>query len=163
MTRALVITVSTRAATGTRTDLSGTALVKGLRDFDFEVDGPVVVSDGDPVDAAMRAGIQQGYDLIISTGGTGISPTDATPEITSRLIERLVPGIPEALRADGARRGIPTALLSRGVAGTAGQTLIINLPGSPGAVRDALEVLAPILGHAVAQLSGADHQGPDQP
>ncbi|MDO9485202.1 MAG: MogA/MoaB family molybdenum cofactor biosynthesis protein [Actinomycetota bacterium] len=163
MTRALAITVSTRAAAGTRTDLSGAALVAGLRAFDFEVDGPLVVADGEPVDAALRAGIQQGYDLIISTGGTGISPTDATPEITTRLIERLLPGIPEALRADGVKRGIPTALLSRGVAGTAGQTLIINLPGSPGAVRDALEVLAPILGHAVDQLSGADHQGADQP
>lgn len=157
MTRALGITISTRAAEGTRPDLSGLALVEGLRSMDFEVDGPVVVADGEPVEAALRAGLEHGYDLIITTGGTGLSPTDATPEVTARLIERHAPGIPEALRADGARRGIPTALLSRGIAGTHGRTLIINLPGSPGAVRDALEVLNPILSHAIDQLRGADH------
>ena len=161
MTRALAITVSTRAAEGSRTDLSGIALVKGLRSMDFDVDGPVVVADGQPVEAALRAGIDRNYDLIITTGGTGLSPSDATPEITGQIIERLAPGIPEALRADGLRRGVPTSVLSRGIAGTAGKTLIINLAGSPGAVRDALEVLAPILGHAIAQLRGEDHIGPD--
>ena len=161
MNRALAITVSTRAAEGIRTDLSGLALVKGLRGMDFEVDGPVVVADGEPVEAALRAGLAAAYDLIITTGGTGLSPSDATPEMTGRIVERLAPGISEAIRADGVQRGIPGALLSRGIAGTAANTLIINLPGSPGAVRDALEVLAPILEHAVDQLRGQDHIGPD--
>lgn len=163
MTRALAITISTRAAEGTRSDLSGIALVNGLRSMEFEVDGPVVVADGEPVEGALRAGLAQGYELIITTGGTGLSPTDATPEVTARLIERYAPGIPEALRADGARRGIPTALLSRGIAGTNGRTLIINLPGSPGAVSDALEVLRPILSHAIDQLRGADHPSSPSP
>jgi len=163
MSRALAITVSTRAAAGARADLSGIALVEGLRSLDFDVDGPVVVADGDPVEGALRTGLAQGHDLIVTTGGTGLSPTDATPEITGRVVQRLVPGIPEALRADGLRRGIPTALLSRGIAGTAGRTLIINLPGSPGAVREALEALGPILAHAMEQLGGADHSDAGNP
>lgn len=157
MTRALAITVSTRAASGSRADLSGKALVEGLRELGFEVDGPLVVSDGEPLEAVLRSGLGQGYDLLITTGGTGISPTDATPEITSRLVEREIPGIAEALRADGQRRGIATAMLSRGIAGTHGRTLIINLPGSPGAVKESLEVLTPILSHAIDQLRGGDH------
>ncbi len=157
MIRALAITISTRAANGLRDDLSGVALVEGLRAMNFEVDGPIVVPDGAPVADALIAAVEKSYDLIITTGGTGLTPTDATPEATNRVIERLVPGIPEALRADGLRRGIPTAMLSRGIAGTVGATLIINLAGSPGAVRDGLDVLKPIIAHAVEQLMGGDH------
>lgn len=155
--RALVVTASTRAAAGVWEDRSGTALRDGLVALELIVDGPVVVPDGDEVERALREGVAAGYHLIVTTGGTGLTPTDLTPEMTLRVIEREIPGIPEALRADGISRGIPTAMLSRGVAGTTGQTLIINLPGSPGGVRDGLEVLGRVLRHALEQIPGSDH------
>ena len=106
----------------------------------------------------MRSGIEAGYDVIITTGGTGLGPRDHTPQMTAQVLDREVPGIAEAIRAT-ARVDVPTAVLGRGVAGVAGRTLIVNLPGSTSAVRDGMAVLAPILRHAVEQLAGHNHDG----
>jgi molybdenum cofactor synthesis domain-containing protein len=125
------------------------------------VDGPVVVPDGEPVEAALRSALTDGYDVVVTTGGTGLTPGDLTPEATRRVIEREIPGIAEALRAAGAAAGVPSAILSRGVAGVAGRTLIVNLPGSTGGVRDGMAVLGPVLGHAISQIHGGDHARPD--
>ncbi|MFJ9414561.1 molybdenum cofactor biosynthesis protein B [Streptomyces sp. NPDC101227] len=157
--RALVVTASNRAAAGVYPDKGGPLLAEGLTAMGFEVDGPQVVPDGDPVEAALRAAVGAGYSVVLTTGGTGISPTDRTPEATRRVLDYEVPGIPEAIRAAG-REKVPTAALSRGLAGVARATLIINLPGSTGGVRDGLAVLADLLPHAVDQLHGGDHPRP---
>ena len=94
---------------------------------------------------------------MITTGGTGLTPTDRTPEATESLLDRTVPGIAEAIRAHGLAQGVPAAMLSRGLAGVVGSTLVINLPGSTGGVRDGLEVVVPVLRHAVEQILGSDH------
>jgi molybdenum cofactor synthesis domain-containing protein len=154
---ALVITVSNRAAAGVYEDRSGPILVEGLAALGLEVAGPRVVPDGEPVAEALLSAIEEGFHLVVTTGGTGLTPSDHTPEMTRRVIEREVPGIAEALRAYGAAHGVPTAVLSRGLAGLAGRTLIINIPGSPGGARDALAVLGPILPHALEQVPGSDH------
>ncbi|MFF4697906.1 MogA/MoaB family molybdenum cofactor biosynthesis protein [Streptomyces chattanoogensis] len=157
--RALVVTASNRAAAGVYPDRGGPLIAEGLTALGFEVDGPQVVPDGDPVEAALRAGVAAGYSVILTTGGTGISPTDRTPEATRRVLDYEVPGIPEAIRAAG-RGTVPTAALSRGLAGVAGTTLIVNLPGSTGGVRDGLAVLGDLLLHAVDQIRGGDHPRP---
>ena len=155
--RALVVSVSNRAAAGVYEDRTGPGLVEGLLALGFEVDGPTVVPDGEPVEEVLREAVAAAYDVVLTSGGTGITPTDKTPEMTSRVLDVELPGIAEMLRATGAAKGVPTAALSRGLAGLAETTVVVNLPGSPGAVRDALEVLGPVLGHAVEQVHGSDH------
>ena len=155
--RALVVTASNRAAAGVYPDKSGPVLAGLLAEAGCAVDGPLVVRDGDPVETALRDALAAGYDVVVTTGGTGLTPGDLTPEMTRRVIEREIPGIAEALRAAGAAAGVPAAILSRGVAGVAGRTLVVNLPGSTGGVRDGMAVLAPVLGHAVSQINGGDH------
>jgi len=154
---AVVITCSTRAATGVYPDRGGPLVVEALRGLGLEVGHPTVVPDGPNVDEALRAALATAPELVVTTGGTGLSPTDGTPEATLRVVDREVPGMAEAIRAAGVAAGVPTAMLSRGVAGLAGRTLVVNLPGSTGGVRDALTVLAPVLAHALSQIRGGDH------
>ena len=157
--RALAVTVSNRAAAGVYPDRSGPVLVDLLRRAGCDiVDGPLVIPDGDPVEEALRDSVAAGYDVVVTTGGTGLTPADLTPEMTRRVLDREIPGISEAIRTTGAAAGVPTAVLSRGLAGLAGRTLIINLPGSTGGVKDGMAVLGRILQHAVDQVHGADHR-----
>ena len=130
----------------------------GLRDLGCEVDPePVVVPDGEPVAEALRTALADGMAVVLTSGGTGVTPTDRTPEATRPLLDFEVPGIAEAIRAYS-RDKVPTAALSRGLAGVAGRTLVVNLPGSTGGARDGLAVLGPILAHTVAQIGGSDHR-----
>ncbi|MCD5315643.1 MogA/MoaB family molybdenum cofactor biosynthesis protein [Kineosporia babensis] len=156
--RALVVTASNRAAAGVYPDTSGPLLVEGLNRLGFSVDGPKVVPDGEPVGQALKAAVTDGYHVVLTTGGTGLTPTDRTPEHTRPLLDLEVPGLAEAIRNRGAAQGVPTAILSRGLAGVAGRTLIVNLPGSRGGCRDGLAVLEGVLVHAVDQIHGGDHR-----
>jgi molybdenum cofactor synthesis domain-containing protein len=158
--RALAITVSNRASAGVYADKSGPVLAELLRGAGCSVDGPLVVPDGEPVEAALRDAIAAGYDIVVTTGGTGLTPGDRTPEMTRRVLDREIPGIAEAIRSAGAAAGIASAILSRGLAGLAGPVLIVNLPGSAGGVRDGMGVLDGILRHAVDQARGGDHPRP---
>jgi molybdenum cofactor synthesis domain-containing protein len=155
--RAVVITASNRAAAGVYTDRGGPILVEGLLAMGFTVDGPRVVRDGDPVAQALRDAVAAGYDVVLTTGGTGLTPTDRTPEATRSVLDAEIPGLAEAIRGYGLAHGVPTAVLSRGLAGLAGRTIVVNLPGSPGGCRDGIAVLAPVLPHAVQQIRGGDH------
>jgi molybdenum cofactor synthesis domain-containing protein len=157
MIRALAVTVSNRASAGVYEDRSGPVLAGLLREAGCEVEGPTVVPDGDPVETVLRQAVTAGFDVVVTTGGTGLTPGDLTPEMTRKVIDREVPGVAEAIRAAGLAAGVPTAILSRGLAGLAGRTLIVNLPGSTGGVRDGMSVLAGILGHAIDQAGGGDH------
>lgn len=156
-TPAAVVVASNRAAAGVYDDLTGPILVDFLRSLDFAVGDPVVVPDGAPVGEAISAAVAAGARVVLTTGGTGLTPTDRTPEETRALLDFEVPGIGEAIRSYGAAKGIPAAALSRGAAGVIGTCLVVNLPGSKGGVKDGLEVLAPILEHAVEQIVGSDH------
>ena len=154
---AVVISVSNRAAAGVYEDTTGPRIVSALQQWGFDpVDG-WLVPDGQPVRDALRSAVAERRALVITTGGTGISPTDETPEMTLAVIDAQVPGIAEAIRAYGVAHGVATASLSRGIAGVAGSTLVVNVPGSTGGVKDALAVLEPLLPHAVDQLRGGDH------
>jgi molybdenum cofactor synthesis domain-containing protein len=155
--RATVIAASNRAAAGVYEDTTGPLIVSALQELGFEVDGPVVVPDGDPVGQAIRAAVDAGARAVLTTGGTGLTPTDLTPEVTRPLLDREVPGVAEAIRAHGVANGVPTAALSRGLAGVAGQAFVVNLPGSRGGVKDGLAVVVPLLRHAVEQIVGSDH------
>jgi molybdenum cofactor synthesis domain-containing protein len=158
--RALAVTVSNRAAAGVYEDRSGPVLARLLAEAGCTVDGPLVVPDGSPVEVALREAITAGYHVVVTTGGTGLTPGDLTPEMTRRVLDREIPGIAEAIRAAGVAAGVPAAMLSRGVAGLAGGVLIVNLAGSTGGVRDGMAVLAPVLLHAVDQAHGGDHPRP---
>ncbi|MFT4220476.1 MAG: MogA/MoaB family molybdenum cofactor biosynthesis protein [Microbacterium sp.] len=154
---AVVITVSDRAAAGARDDASGPVAVAALREAGFACDDPVVVSDGaDSVQGALRAALAAGARLVVTTGGTGIGPRDRTPEGTVAVLERELPGIAEELRRLGAAHK-PAGMLSRGLAGVAGDALVVNLPGSPGAVASGMPVVLSIARHVIDQLGGGDH------
>jgi molybdenum cofactor synthesis domain-containing protein len=158
--RARVIVASNRAAAGVYEDTSGPLLVEGLKQLGCTVDDlPTVVPDGEPVRAAIETAMSEGVDVVLTSGGTGINPTDRTPDVTLDLLDYEIPGIAEAIRAHS-RDAVPTAALSRGRAGVAGRTLVVNLPGSRGGARDGLAVLGPILAHAVDQIRGGDHARP---
>lgn len=155
--RAAVITCSDRSHGDLRHDESGPLLAGLLADLGFDV-GPVTVVPDDEraIANALQSAVDGDVDLIATTGGTGFAPRDVTPEATRQVIEREAPGLAEALRQYN-REQVPTTILSRAVAGVAGATLIVNLPGSTNGVRDGVAVLTPVIGHAVAQLRGGDH------
>ena len=155
--RAAVVVASNRAAAGVYADETGPLIVDWLRGQGFDCADPDVVPDGDPVRDAISAAVAAGARLVLTTGGTGLTPTDRTPEATAPLLDREVPGIAEAIRAAGVAQGVPTAMLSRGLAGIAGDCLVVNLPGSRGGVKDGLGVLEPVVRHAVEQVVGSDH------
>ncbi|RKR89318.1 molybdenum cofactor synthesis domain-containing protein [Micromonospora pisi] len=159
MIRARVVVASNRAAAGVYADTSGPRLVAGLRELGCQVDEPVVVPDGEPVASALRQALADGVDVVLTSGGTGVTPTDRTPEMTRAVLDYEIPGIAEAIRAHS-RASVPTAALSRGLAGVAGRMLVVNLPGSTGGAKDGLAVLGPILAHTVDQLRGGDHPQP---
>ena len=155
--RAEVVVASNRAAAGVYADETGPMIVEFLSELGFTVDAAVVVPDGDPVGAAIAAAADGGARVVLTTGGTGLTPTDRTPEVTRALLDYEVPGVAEAIRAHGVANGVPTAVLSRGLAGVVGSCLVVNLPGSRGGVKDAIAVLEPLLVHAVEQIVGSDH------
>lgn len=155
--RAEVVVASNRAAAGVYEDETGPLIVAFLERLGFVVDAPVVVPDGEPVGQAIRAAADGGARVVLTTGGTGLTPTDRTPEVTRALLDLEVPGIAEAMRAAGVAKGVAGAVLSRGVAGVVGTCLVVNLPGSRGGVKDGLAVLEPVLVHAVEQVVGSDH------
>jgi molybdenum cofactor synthesis domain-containing protein len=154
---AAVVVASNRAAAGVYDDTTGPLIVDALRADGWEVGDPVVVPDGEAVGLAISEAVESGARAVLTTGGTGLTPTDLTPEVTRALLDREVPGIAEAIRAQGVGQGIATAALSRGVAGSVGRALVVNLPGSRGGVKDGLAVVVPLLRHAVEQIEGSDH------
>lgn len=154
---AVVVTVSDRSAAGSREDASGPVAVAALRDAGFACDAAVVVPDGAAsVESALRAALDSGARLIVTTGGTGLAPRDETPEGTARVLEREIPGLAEELRRRSAAEK-PAGMLSRGLAGTSRRALIVNLPGSPAAVESGIPVILSVARHVLDQLTGGDH------
>ena len=153
-----VITCSNRSAAGDRPDDSGALAVALLAEAGHDVVGTAIVPDDIArIRAAVRAALELGARLVVTTGGTGLTPTDVTPEAVAPMLEREIPGIAETLRA-ASRDRVPTSILSRGVAGTIRRAAVVTLPGSPGGVRDGMDVLLPILEHLLDQISGGDHR-----
>jgi molybdenum cofactor synthesis domain-containing protein len=154
---AVVITASNRASAGVYADTSGEILAAGLTKLGYELKDPIVIPDNiSQIQAAIELSLAGKVDLIVTTGGTGVSPHDVTPEATAPLIKKLLPGIPEAFRAYSRDR-VPTTDISRGLAGVTGSSLIINLPGSPGGVKDGLVIIERLAGHVHDQIAGVDH------
>ena len=155
--RAFVLTASDRSAAGTREDVSGAALAARLVELGYTVDRAVVPDEVPAIQAAIRAAAVA-HDLVVTTGGTGLTPRDVTPQATQGVIDYEVPGLAEAIRAEG-RRFTPMAALSRGIVGVVGRALVVNVPGSPRGAMDSFEVIVPVLDHALATLAGPyDHE-----
>lgn len=156
--RVAIITCSNRSAAGERPDDSGALLADLAAADGHTVTGREIVADDvEAIRAAVRAAVARGDDAVLTTGGTGLTPTDVTPEAVTPLLHRQIPGIAEAIRLASFEK-VPAAVLSRGVAGSIGATLVVTLPGSPGGVRDGFAVLRPLLTHAVEQMRGGDHR-----
>ena len=151
-----VVIASTRAAAGVYEDRTGPLIVDWLNQKGITTPAPAVVADGTDVSRALFAAIGENVDVVITSGGTGISPTDSTPEATANIVDYQIPGLADAIRRSGLPH-VPTSVLSRGICGVRGRTLIVNLPGSAGGVKDGLGVLDDVLEHARDQLSGKDH------
>lgn len=153
-----VITCSNRSASGDRPDDSGALAAQLLAEAGHDVVGTAIVPDDIArIRAAVRAALELGAQLVVTTGGTGLTPTDVTPEAVGPMLEREIPGIAETMRA-ASRVRVPTSILSRGVAGTIGRAVVVTMPGSPGGVRDGMDVVLPIIDHLLDQISGGDHR-----